>query len=156
MVHPGGRPRTTSLPPEEMDKLGQEMIQWVAENDPIHLSQFYSLYKGFTDSQWDAMSRLEQFIPYYEQALKMVGYKYLRKDSEIEPSLKHRWQRVYFKDVRKREDEDHLAALEREHQVKQKYSNTTSDAPNQNSIDKDKIIMEQQAEIARLKANAVQ
>ncbi len=156
MVHPGGRPRTSTPPPEEMIKLGEEMIEWVKLNDPLHLSQWWSIEKFITRKVWDNMKVAPECSPYYEHALRLIGIKYLDKNSNIRDGISHRWQRVYFADLRQAEDEDHLAALEREHQVKQKYSNTTSDAPNQNSIDKDKIIMEQQAEIARLKANAVQ
>jgi hypothetical protein len=99
------RPRTVSLPPEDMVTLGEEMLEWVETNDPIHLSQWYSLKKGFTDAQWRVMKDAPEFSTYYEQALKMVGYKYLIKDSPIEPSLKQRWQRVYFKDLRDEENE---------------------------------------------------
>lgn len=113
MVHPGGRPRTTSLPPEEMIKLGEEMIKWVLENDPIHLSQWYCIEKNFTDNEWEAYQQLPEFHPYYKKALKLVGYKYLQKNSDIEPSLKQRWQRVYFKDLRQSEDLDLDQAAER-------------------------------------------
>jgi len=110
----GGRPRTVSLSPDEMIELGEEMLQWIIENDPIHLSQWYSIHKSYTDKQWDTMQVAPEFFPYYEKALKLVGFKYLKKDSPIEPSLKQRWQRVYFKDLRKREDSDADAQIERE------------------------------------------
>lgn len=103
---PAGRPRDVSLPPDQMIKLGQEMIKWVLENDPIHLSQWYCIEKGYTDKEWDTMHVAPEFFSYYEKALKLVGYKYLTKDSPIEPSLKQRWQRVYFKDLRNQEDQD--------------------------------------------------
>lgn len=91
--------------PDEMEKLGQEMVQWCQENDPIHLSQWYTIHKGFTYNEWKNFIQREEFIPYYEIALKIVGLKYLAKDTNIEPSLKHRWARVYFKDLKEEEDD---------------------------------------------------
>ena len=105
-----GRPRSVSLPPDQMIELGKEMIEWVVEHDPIHLSQWYCIEKGYTDREWDTMHVAPEFFPYYEQALKLVGYKYLLKESPIESNLKQRWQRVYFKDLAKQEDIDLDAA----------------------------------------------
>jgi len=103
---PAGRPRTVSLAPEEMIALGEEMLKWVKENNPIHLSMWYSIEKMFTEKEWDTFQQREEFVPYYEKALKLVGYNYLTKGSDVEPSIKQRWQRVYFKDLRKQEDAD--------------------------------------------------
>lgn len=122
--HPGGRPRTVSLPPEEMEKLGQEMVDWVRQNNPIHLSQWYSCYKHFTKKQWKTMIHCEEFLPYYEEALFKVGYNYLTKDSIIESSLKHRWLRHYFSDLREQEDEDAKAASN----LKKEENKATSEA----------------------------
>lgn len=102
---PAGRPRKVSLPPKEMIALGKEMIEWVKKNKPLHLSQWYCIEKGYTDSEWDTMHVCPEFFPYYEQALKMVGIQYLAKDSNVSDSIKQRWQRVYFKDLRREEDE---------------------------------------------------
>lgn len=102
---PAGRPRTISLSPEEMEELGLEMVKWVKENDPLHLSQWYCIEKGYTDKEWDTMHVCPEFFPYYEQALKIVGLKYLDKNSNVRDGIAHRWMRVYFKDFRDREDE---------------------------------------------------
>lgn len=116
------RPRTVSFSPEEMIELGEEMIEWIIKNNPLHISQWYSIHKMFTDKQWDTFQQREEFIPYYEQALKIVGLQYLAKDSNVEPSLKQRWQRVYFRDVRKKEDEDSQDKLDRELEQKKKLA----------------------------------
>lgn len=100
-----GRPRTTSLQPDEMIALGEEMLLWVELNDPIHLKQWYSIHKGFLYNEWKAMIQIPQFLPYYEQALALVSLKYITKDSPIDSSIKHRWIRLYFKDVKEEEDE---------------------------------------------------
>ena len=103
---PAGRPRTVSLPPDEMIKLGEEMIQWIKENDPVHLCEFYCIEKGYTDDEWDTMHVCPEFFPYYVKALKIIGMKYLREDTGIEPRIKDRWLRHYFRDLRKQEDKD--------------------------------------------------
>jgi len=103
---PAGRPREVSFSPEEMIKLGEEMVEWVKKNKPIHLSVWYTQEKDFTDEQWDTFRKRKEFVHYYTKALKLVGYSYLDKDSQIDVRLKDRWQRVYFKDLREQEDED--------------------------------------------------
>lgn len=116
-----GRPRTVSLEPDEMKKLGQEMLDWVAENDPLHLSQWYTIHMGITYNQWKAMIAMPEFLPYYEQALKLVGLKYLDGESKrVKEGISQRWQRIYFKDLKEEEDETaaYNAALKREEQGK--------------------------------------
>ncbi len=101
-----GRPRTVTPPPEEMIKLGEEMIEWVKKNKPLHLSQWYSIEKFITDKTWECMQVAPEFFPYYERALKLVGQQYLDKRSNVREGISQRWQRVYFKDLRKSEDID--------------------------------------------------
>ena len=136
------RPRSVSLPPTDMIKLGQEMVDWVKSNSPVHLSQWYSLHKRYTEHQWDAMQQLPEFLPYYEQALKLVGLQYLLKGSDVEPSIKQRWLRVYYRDLRKKEDQDKQDDLERELEQKKKIidhqsqkDNSKQQSPNQEQID---------------------
>lgn len=104
---PGGRPRTVSFEPEEMVKLGEEMIEWLyAHPETLHLCEWYSIHKMFTYKQWDAMQQRAEFVPYYERALSIVGLKYLNKDSKVRDGISQRWQRVYFKDLKYQEDQD--------------------------------------------------
>lgn len=112
---PPGAPRKTSFPPEEMVKLGEEMLEWIdSQEEVLHLSQWYTIEKGFLYSEWKAFIQLKEFLPYYEIALKKMGLQYIRKDSPVEPSLKQRWQRVYFKDLREQEDQDKEDDIKRE------------------------------------------
>lgn len=140
------RPRTTSLEPEEMIKLGEEMVAWVIDNKPIHLSMWYSQLKDFTDKEWNAMRQLPEFLHYYEKALKLVGYSYLDKDSNVDARLKDRWQRVYFKDLKNQEDQDADERVERESKLKQ------AEPANSNHIDIQNELMEEKAKNARLQA----
>jgi hypothetical protein len=94
----GGRRRTVSFSADEMIALGEEMVEWVIKNKPIHLSMWYTQHKDFTDEQWDTFRKCPEFFHYYTKALKLVGYSYLDKDSQVDVRLKDRWQRVYFKD----------------------------------------------------------
>ena len=103
---PAGRPRTVSLPPDQMIELGKEMIAWIKANNPVHLSEFFCIEKGYTDDEWDTMHVSPEFFPYYKQALAIIGIKYLKEDTGIEPNVKNRWLRSYFKDLRKQEDQD--------------------------------------------------
>jgi hypothetical protein len=81
------------------------MVDWVIKNDPLHLSCWYCIEKGYTEKEWDTMHVCPEFFPYYEQALKIIGVKYLDKRSNVRDSIAHRWHRVYFGDLRKTEDE---------------------------------------------------
>lgn len=103
-----GAPRTVSFPPEEMIELGKEMLSYVIKNQKkmLHLSQWYSIEKMFTEKQWETFCDRAEFVPYYEKALKLVGMNYLDKTSNVRDSISQRWQRVYFKDLKKSEDDD--------------------------------------------------
>lgn len=101
-----GRPRTVAYSVDDMIALGEEMVLWVSENKPIHLSIWYTQVKDITDNEWDTFRKRPEFVHYYTKALKLVGYSYLDKDSTVDSKLKDRWQRVYFKDLREQEDID--------------------------------------------------
>lgn len=125
-----GRPRTVSLSKEEMIALGQEMIQWVEKNQPIHLSKWYSIHKMYTYNEWDAMTRIPEFLPYYEKALSIVKEKYI--DGTIAPAIASRFLRRYFKDVKDQEDEDLQDKLNRELEQKKAiidHEKSKSDVP---------------------------
>jgi hypothetical protein len=103
MVHAGGRPRTVSLHPDGMEKLGKEMVDWVIKNDPYHLNEWYSITKRFTYKEWKTFIQRPEFVPYYEQALTYVSKHYINGD--INPSIAQRFLRIYFKDVKEEENE---------------------------------------------------
>ena len=105
---PGGRPRDVSFSPDEMIELGQEMVDYVTKNKKtiLHLCEWYTILKGFTYKQWKTFIQRSEFIPYYEQALKIVGLKYVDKNSNVRDGISQRWQRVYFGDLKEQEDQD--------------------------------------------------
>ncbi len=102
------RPREFSFPPEEMIELGKEMISYVKKNKKtiLHLSEWYTIEKGFTYNEWKNFIQKDEFFPYYEQALKIVGLKYVDKSSNVRDGISNRWQRLYFGDLREIEDAD--------------------------------------------------
>jgi hypothetical protein len=107
MVHPGGAPRTVSLSPNDMIALGEEMVKWVKEHpDMLHLSQWYTIEKMYIYKEWKTFIQRPEFIPYYEQALKLIGLKYLDKNSNVRDGISQRWQRSYFQDLTEREDKE--------------------------------------------------
>jgi len=108
------RPRSVTLEPEGMIALGKEMVDWVNDNpDTIHLCEWYSLQKHITYNEWKTIIQKKEFIPYYEEAISIIGLKYLKKDSIIRDNIAPRWVRIYFKDLRDSEDNDLDAASAR-------------------------------------------
>ncbi len=113
---PAHRPRVITPPPEDVVSLGKEMVEWIEINDPYHLSEWYTIEKGFTYNQWKQFLKCEEFGPYYEIALKMVGKGYL--NGKVDKSISQRWQRVYFKDLREEENDTMLEKLTAELETK--------------------------------------
>src|SRR5215469_1047001 len=99
---------TVSFSNPEMIKLGKEMVAFVKKNkkDILHLSEWYTIEKGFTYNQWKCFLQIQDFLPYYEQALKIIGLKYVSKNSNVRDSISQRWQRIYFGDLKDQEDAD--------------------------------------------------
>ena len=102
----GGRPRTVSPPPEDLIALGKEMIEFVLDrkNKVLHITEFWLVYKGFTEKQWDTFQERPEFITYYKQAIKIIGKRYL--DGTVNASIAQRWLRSYYQDLTKREDNE--------------------------------------------------
>lgn len=103
-----GTKRTVSPPVKDMIALGKEMVSWVKANKKtiLHLCEWYTIEKGYTYNEWKAFIQLKEFLPYYEQALKIVGLKYVDKNSNVRDKISDRWQRVYFGDLKEQEDRD--------------------------------------------------
>lgn len=112
--HGKGRPRTVCPEDDDLIILGEEMIEWVSTNNCVHLSEWWCIEKMILEKVWEQMTDKVVFQPYYKKALKMIGCKYLREDTGIEPRIKDRWLRIYFKDLRKQEDDDKDADMLRQ------------------------------------------
>ena len=121
-----GTPRTVSPPPEELNALGIEMVEFIKKNKSsiLHISEWYSIEKSFTYNQWKTFIQRPEFIPHYEKALIIIGKKYLDKDSNVRDSIAHRWQHNYFRDFKESEREEakfksDLAKDEKKEELKQ-------------------------------------
>lgn len=103
-----GRFRTTCPSVEEMHVLGNEMVEWVADkkNNCLHLTQWWRIHKCITSPVWECMMQAKEFTQYYEQAMSIIGIQYLDKNSRVRDGISQRWQRTYFKDLKKDEDQD--------------------------------------------------
>lgn len=103
-----GAPRTVSFTEKEMIVMGLEMVDYVKKNKKtiLHLCEWYTIEKGFTYKEWKTFIQKDEFIPYYEQALKIIGLKYVDKNSNVRDKISDRWQRIYFGDLREGEDQD--------------------------------------------------
>lgn len=112
LKRPVGAPRFAKFPPEDMIAMGEEMLAWIQENNPYHLSEYYTIFKGFTYEQWKNLIRAAEFVPYYEQAMRIIGMGYL--NGRVDKGLSQRWQRVYFKDLKEEEDSTVQDELDRQ------------------------------------------
>ena len=102
------RPRVLSFSEDEMIALGEEMVEYVKKNKKtiLHLCEWYTIEKGYTYNEWKNFIQKAEFFPYYEQALKIVGLKYVDKNTNVRDGISQRWQRVYFRDLKEQEDRD--------------------------------------------------
>lgn len=115
--HGCGRFRTVCPSDEELVVLGEELVEWVRQNNPVHICEWYQFEKDITDNCWEVMIQKEVFLAYYKKALKMIGLNYLKEDTGIEPNVKNRWLRLYWKDLRKQEDQDKDDDIARQRQL---------------------------------------
>lgn len=103
-----GRPRSRTPEPEELVKLGEDLIEWACEKCDEVRSRFcewYSIKQGLSGDQWELMIRKPEFIGYYEQAQALLAKKWI---NEMNPSIAHRFIRIYCPEVKKSEDEKTL------------------------------------------------
>jgi hypothetical protein len=102
------RPREFSYSEKDMIALGKEMVEYVKKNKKtiLHLCEWYTIEKGYTYNEWKNFIAKAEFFPYYEQALKIIGLKYVDKNSNVRDKISDRWQRIYFNDLREGEDTD--------------------------------------------------
>lgn len=126
MVHPVGRPRTTTPEPEELIKLGEDLVQWATEEtDQLRCkyAQWYCLKHGFVKKQWELMREKPEFQCYYEMAQCALGERYI--DGTINPSIAHRFLRIYTPEVK--EDEDTLLKYQSDLKAKEEIAISEAD-----------------------------
>lgn len=100
MVHPGGRPRTTSPSPEECIELGKDLVKWATEKSKekrILFSQWWAQKHHMIKKEWKALKELPEFLPYYELAQSALAVKAI--DGTMEKSFGHRYIRLYDREL---------------------------------------------------------
>lgn len=99
----GGRKRWVSPEKEDLIALGQEMLDWVTANDPLHISAWWRAHKGMEFKFWDTISQRAEFIPYHSEAMGKVALNMI--NGAVHPSIAQRFLRIYFRDLKLEEDE---------------------------------------------------
>lgn len=131
-----GRPRTTTPPPKEVVKLGQEMVKWF-KTEPVrkkyHLNQWWSLEKEMLKSEWDALCQKDEFLAYYERARHIVAQRYI--DGSINPSIAQRFLRLYYPELKKDEDDKMKQRIAYEIELRQAAAQSLITPPNDEKID---------------------
>lgn len=101
------RPRTVCPPDDELGKLGEELLSWAcASPEHLFMGQFYSVEKHILRKDWKSIVQNPLFLPYYEEAQMILGYKHAT--GALKDSIAHRFLRLYHHDVKS--DEDEVAA----------------------------------------------
>jgi hypothetical protein len=100
-----GAPRTVTPPDKELHKIGKELVDWACSKDDdelkCHLKQWWSVKKGYTKNQWDAMCETECFFPYYKRAKDAISIRYL--NGGVNASIAHRFMWHYFPEAEKQD-----------------------------------------------------
>lgn len=102
-----GAPRTTSLPPEEMIMLGEELLKWATEETKelrFLFQQFYSIEKGILRDEWKAYIKCPEFRPYYEKTQSILALKCI--DGTVKEGFGHRYLKYYDPSLQQHEREE--------------------------------------------------
>lgn len=101
-----GRPRTSTPPPEECIKLGEELVQWATEPTKewrCLFQQWYSLKKGILRKDWKSLVQREEFVPYYEKAQSALAKRAV--DGTMKDGFGQRYIRLYDRELIEAENE---------------------------------------------------
>ena len=108
MVHPGGRPRTSTPPTEECCRLGEEMVKWFTKKDTKELrfrfAQWYSEQKHMLRKDWKNLVLLPEFKPYYENVQSILTIKCL--DGTVKEGFGQRYLRLYDRELVEEENKE--------------------------------------------------
>lgn len=134
------RPRTSTRSKEDLISLGEDFVEWATEetDEPrLRYCQFYSLKHGILKKEWDLILQKPEFREYYEKVQAALATKWITGD--VNPSIAHRFLRIYCPDVK--EDEDEKIKLQ------------DMVPPRADLIDKENKIMELEARLAKYESN---
>ena len=101
------RPRTASPEDDELIVIGENLVKWAKGEDlqpgekRWRYCEWY-LEQGLVRSQWEKMIEKPAFRWYYEQAQGLLAKNYI--DGSVNPSIAHRFIRIYCPDVKDEEN----------------------------------------------------
>lgn len=126
MVHPGGAPRTVSPPPEEVIKLGEDLLKWMSEktNEKRTVWALWYTSHWLLEKDWKNLKQRPEFVPYYERARALMANK-LHNDV-LEKGIAHRYLRLYDRELCAHEDEDKRYEYELKKQVQDPINEETN------------------------------
>ena len=148
---PAGRPRYTTPNEEEIEKLGNELIEWAStpptpDNPKRRFADWYSYEKFMILNQWKALKKLPQFAPYYEKARSILARNYQNagKDDTMNAGIAQRFMRHYcWDDVAEEEN----AVVE--HAAKTK-AQSDEELIQKSIVEKDNLIIQQSKQLLDL------
>jgi len=152
-----GRPEMLGYSDEDLIDLGEEMIRYLADHDEsvVHLSHWYSVVKGISKSDWKAICKRIEFLPYYERAIEWVGCNILQ-NRELPTAYGSRFLSIYFQDLREHEREVKREEIQFTAELKAKMDATRATPPNDAilslNLELIKKIGEQQKKIKELES----
>ena len=106
---PAGRPRSAIPEKDELIKLGEDLVAWASEKQEkgeairVRFCDWYT-DRGFIMKQWEHMREKPEFQWFYERARSLLALRYI--DGTVNPSIAHRYLRIYDPEVRNQEDQD--------------------------------------------------
>jgi len=132
--HPGGAPRTVTPPKDELQKLGEDMVEWFLNNaEADHFTEYYSIHKGILRKDWNSLREKPEFTPYYEKCRNII-LKRLKAGS-VKEGIAHRYLSLVDTELR-----DHERSIKIEDaEIKAKENMPFSEA----DVDKFKLMMSQ-------------
>lgn len=103
-----GRLRTICPEDDELIELGKDLVRWATEETDEFRCRFCQWYspRGILDKVWKLMVIKEVFCPYYEEARQALSRRFL--DGTVNPSIAHRFMRIYCPEVKEEENEKTL------------------------------------------------
>ena len=105
MTGAGGSPRRVCPPDEELIELGQDLVKWATEETDelrCRFPQWYCLKQGIQRDHWDLIIAKPEFKGYYEKARVALSRRFI--DGSVNPSIAHRFLRIYAPEVREEEE----------------------------------------------------
>jgi hypothetical protein len=118
-------PRDVAPEDDELIELGKEMVEWVAQNKPLHLNWWYTLQKFITYEEFKMWTLKPVFLPYLQIAKSIISEHYLDKNSNLDNHMRKFLGRHYFPDGKEEEDAKTVHDANARAQAESQHEKTT-------------------------------